>query len=254
MGNHGPGHNTYLPPGTGHNTSLPPLPGHRSQHLPPQGTGHNTSLPPGNRSQHRPPSPLGTGHNTSPQGTGHNTSLPPWAQVTTPPPSPRAQVTTPPPSPRAQVTTPPSPWAQVTTPPPSPRAQVTTPPSPPGHRSQHLPPPKTMRRRAVCILLECILVPIKLQESVRQKGPTKASCGYLIIDSILFTSCHPNRNKQLFNSILLFSWKCKKRYQISDQEPWLPMMLLPEVSPKYSETYEVFTSAKDQTGWNDGIP
>ena len=46
VGNHGPGHNTSLPP-----------PGHRSQHPPPRaqvttppspfwGTGHNTSLPP----------------------------------------------------------------------------------------------------------------------------------------------------------------------------------------------------------------
>ena len=50
---------------------------------------------------------------------------------------------------------------KVITPPSPSKDQVTTPPPPPGTRSQHLPPSpptRTMRRRAVRILLECILV------------------------------------------------------------------------------------------------
>ena len=82
------------------------------------------------------------------KGPGHNIP-PPRDQVTTPP---WDEVTTPP-SHRDQVTTPPPPWDQVTTPPRTrtqhflPRGQVTTPP-----------PPETVGRRAVRILLECILV------------------------------------------------------------------------------------------------
>ena len=75
-------------------------------------------------------------------------------QVTTPPFPLQDQVTTPPPlpppPPRDQVTTPPSPLlgpGHNTSPPPPPSwDQVTTPP-----------PPGAMRRRAVRILLECIL-------------------------------------------------------------------------------------------------
>ena len=138
VGNHGPGHNTSLPPrhrsqhlpspqvqvttppsplGTGHNTSLP-LPSPQAQvTAPPPGTGHNTSLPPGHRSQHLPP-PWAQGHNTflSPPGLGYNTSLTPWAQVT----------------------------------------NTSLPPLGTGHNTSF--PPGTMRRRAVRILLECILV------------------------------------------------------------------------------------------------
>ena len=124
----------------------------------------NTSSPPPPRDHvATPPSPsLGPGHNTSlplARVKGHNTSLPPWDQVTTPPPCPGSKVTTP--------TSPP--WDQVITPPSDPS----------GTRSQHLPPPwdqvttfsspslwdqvttippGTMRRWAVRILLECILV------------------------------------------------------------------------------------------------
>ena len=119
VGNHGPGHNTSLPPrdqvttppsppGPGHNTSPPETrsqhlpPRTRSQHLPPPlpGPGHNTSLPlsllsrdqvttpPSSRDQVTTPPPLGPGHNTSQPppllGQGHNTSLPP-SQLLPPP-------------------------------------------------------------------------------------------------------------------------------------------------------------------------
>ena len=111
------------------------------------------------RSQHPPPS---------------GQHLPLW----TTPPSPRDQVTTPPSLPPGQHL-PPSPGtrSQHLPPPPPPGPgfntsfplwdQVTTPPPPPpGTRSQHLPPlwttppspPMAMRRRAVRILLEYILV------------------------------------------------------------------------------------------------
>ena len=65
-----------------------------------------------------------------PPGQSHNTSSPPSQSHNT---SPLVRVTTPPPL--VRVTTPPFPWSE----------------------SQHL-PPATIRRRAVCILLECILV------------------------------------------------------------------------------------------------
>ena len=115
--------------------------------------GHNTSLPPGTRSQHLPP----------PKDQVIRPPSLPWDQVTTPP-SPRDQVTVPPPW--DQVKHFPSPWTR-SQPPPPPRDQVITPPSSgPGHntslppRPGHntFPPPGTMRRRAVRILLECILV------------------------------------------------------------------------------------------------
>ena len=143
----GPGHNTslpHIPLGPSHNTSLIPrdqittppslplAPGHNTPSLPPLVPGHNTLLPPGTRSQHLPPSP--------------------WHQVTTPPSPPGTRSQHLPPSPWHQVTNtpslppgtrsqhPPPPWDQVTTPPPL------------------TPPPGTMSRWAVRILLECILV------------------------------------------------------------------------------------------------
>ena len=105
-----------------------------------------------------PPSPLGPGHNTSPPprdqvtappsplGPGYNTSLP-QDQVTTPPSPPLDNTSLPP--------------HLYTTPPP---------PPPPRTRSQPLPPPTspgTMRRRAVRILLECILVNITIFKLVK---------------------------------------------------------------------------------------
>ena len=87
--------------------------------------------------------------------------LPPRTRSQHLPPPPPDQVTTPLSPPGDQVTTPPSlpPWDQVTTPPPPPppRDQITTPP-PPRDQVTTPPPPGTMRRRAVRILLECILV------------------------------------------------------------------------------------------------
>ena len=133
---------TPTPPGTGHNT-YPRPPGTWSTTTPsPPGTWSTTT-----------PSPPGTGYNTypPPSGTGHNTYPPPptWDMVNHYPLSP--------------------PWDMVNH----------YPSPPPGHRSQHLPPPlppstgtwstitplpphlghgQPLRRRAVRILLECILV------------------------------------------------------------------------------------------------
>ena len=83
--------------------------------------------------------------------------LPPpgWDQVTTPPSllPPRMR-------PGYNTSPPPPGWDQVTTPSPPGSDQITTPPPPlqDKTRLQHLPPPGTMHRRAVRILLECILV------------------------------------------------------------------------------------------------
>ena len=67
------------------------------------------------------------------------------------------------PPPRDQVRTstpsPPGPGQNIYPPPPRTRSEHLPPPLPPGTMSEHLPPPpETTRRRAVRILLECILV------------------------------------------------------------------------------------------------
>ena len=82
-----------------------------------------------------------------------------WAtrdQVTTPPSPPPepGHNTSPPPVTRSQHL-PPSPRDHIATHPP--QDQVTTPPPPPG-TGHNTSPPGTMRRRAVRIVLECILV------------------------------------------------------------------------------------------------
>ena len=103
---------------------------------PPSGPGQNIypPPPPGTRSEHLPPPHLRLGHSTPP---------PPhtWDLVTPPPPPPphlRLGHSTPPP--------PPETWSLHPTPPPETWSLHPT------------PPPQTTRRRAVRILLECILV------------------------------------------------------------------------------------------------
>ena len=99
------------------------------------GPGQNVYPPPGTRSECLPPPPLGPGQNVYPPPPGTRSEC-----LSPPPPGPGQNVYPPPPPP---------PWDQV---------RMST-PSPPGTRSECLPPPpKTTRRRAVRILLECILV------------------------------------------------------------------------------------------------
>ena len=169
-----------LPPGPGDNTpspwdqvTTPPSPGTRSQHLsPPQGTrsqhplslGPGDNTPPRTRWQH-PPTPRTRWQHPLPPGPGHNTSLPPGTRWQHPPPRTRSQHLSPSPGTRGQHPLLETKWQHL--PLPFPWDQVTTPPPPPtpGTRSQHppwdqvtTPPPGTMRRRAVRILPECILV------------------------------------------------------------------------------------------------
>ena len=101
-------------------TTCPP-PGPGQNIYPPRGPGQNIyPLPPRTRSEHLPPLPPGPGQNIYPP----------------PPPETRSEHLPPPIYP--------------------------PPPPPPETRSEHLPPPplptETTRRRAVRILLECILV------------------------------------------------------------------------------------------------
>ena len=108
--------------------------------------GHNTTLPPpGTRSQHLPP-PWDQVTTPPPPGPGHNTP-PSWDQATTPPPPPKTRSQHLPPS------LPPPPGSGHNT-------SLPSPPPGPGHNNSLPPPPPpgTMRRRAVRILLECILV------------------------------------------------------------------------------------------------
>ena len=85
-----------------------------------------------------------------PPGPGQNIYPPPRNQVRTSTPSP--------PGTRSEHL-PLPPWDQVRTSTP-PRDQVRT-STPPGTRSEHL-PPGSIGRRAVCILLKCILVLVKI--------------------------------------------------------------------------------------------
>ena len=72
-----------------------------------------------------------------------------------------------PPPPRTKVMTPP-PWTKGITPPP-PRTNHHTPP--PLDQSHHTSPPGTMGRRAVRILLECILVLLKIAWKLKNLNP-----------------------------------------------------------------------------------
>ena len=97
-------------------------------HPPPPGPAHHTSLPPpcpGPRSRYTS-LPLGPGHNTLPPSGTRSQHLPP----------------------------PPGPGHNTSLPLPGTRSQHLPPPGP-GHNT---PPPRTMHRRAVRILLECIFV------------------------------------------------------------------------------------------------
>ena len=122
-----------------------------------------------------------------------NTSPPlPW---TTPPfhPWPGSKVTTPPSHPQ---TTPPSPTPPDNTSLPHPPDNTSLPPGqhlPPspgqGQRSQHLPSPwttppspRTMRRRAVRILLECVLIiNIRIKNCHTGLFNTKIQCNFKLL-------------------------------------------------------------------------
>ena len=129
--------------GLGQNVYPLPPPGTRSECLPPP--------PPGTRSDSLPPPPLGPGQNVYP---------PPWDQVRmSTPPGTRSECL-PPPWDQVRMSTPSPPLGpgQNVYPPPWDQVRMSTPPS--WYQVRMSTPPQTTCRRAVRILLECILVGI----------------------------------------------------------------------------------------------